>query len=61
LFNRYLITKDGYKFGNPDETISSVIGKNERLQTLTSSGRLLNSILNRIEKNHAKKSIEENP
>ena len=31
MFNDILITKDGYKFGDEDETISSCIGKNKEL------------------------------
>lgn len=61
LFNKIMITKEGYQFGNSDETISSVVGKNLRMGTLTKKGELLNSILNKIDPNHAIKSIEENP
>ena len=35
LFNDIFIKKGGYKFGHPDETISSVIGKNQQNKTLT--------------------------
>ena len=59
LFNDIMITKDGYKFGNEDETISSVIGKNQLLGTLRFMGRLLNGLLNAIQPNHSVKSIEE--
>ena len=59
LFNLMLINKNGYKFGNPDETISSVLGKNQVLNTLTFIGRGLNSLLSLIEKDHSIKSIEE--
>ncbi|MCF6349253.1 MAG: hypothetical protein L3J20_13320 [Flavobacteriaceae bacterium] len=31
LFNDIFTIKNGYQFGNEDETISSVLGKNERL------------------------------
>lgn len=59
LFNLILITNKSYNyFGNPDETISSVIGKNEETKTLTFFGRGLNFILNLIENNHSFKSIE---
>lgn len=58
LFNDLLITKDGYKFGNIDETISSVVGKNKRDNTLSFLGRVLDSILNKIDKNHSIKSID---
>lgn len=45
-------------FGNEDETISSVLGKNESLGTLRLPGKILNAILNLLEKNHSLKSIE---
>jgi len=58
LFNDVLITKDGYKFGNIDETISSCIGKNRVKGTLTFVGRLLDRILDKIEPNHSILSID---
>lgn len=55
-----LLRKDpGYKFGNPEETISSALGKNERDQTLSKAGKVLSWILNLIDKDHCKKSIVE--
>ena len=45
LFNRTLITKQGYQFGQKNETISSVIGKNYLTKTLTTTGKLLVSLL----------------
>lgn len=59
LFNTVLIKKGGYKFGNPDETISSALGKNQRLDKLTKVGKILNWILSKIEKDHSLISIEE--
>ena len=38
ILNKLLITEDGYKFGNPKEKISSVIGKNFLTSTLTKKG-----------------------
>nr|DAR63660.1 MAG TPA: hypothetical protein [Caudoviricetes sp.]DAY34106.1 MAG TPA: hypothetical protein [Caudoviricetes sp.] len=35
MFNRLLIEEDGYKFGKVQETISSVLGKNQMLDTLS--------------------------
>jgi hypothetical protein len=49
-----------YLFGNKNETISSVIGKNSLTGSLTSMGQLLNGFLNAIDKNHTLNSIEEN-
>lgn len=61
LFNDVLIRPGGHRFGNPDETISSVLGKNQRTKTLSIAGRVLNWILSRLEKDHSVKSIEELP
>jgi 8-oxo-dGTP diphosphatase len=58
LFNDILIIKGGHKFGNVDETISSVLGKNLKLNTLSIIGKGLNSILNLFENDHTIKSIE---
>ena len=52
-------TKDGYKFGNFNETISSALGKNERDKTLSKTGKLLVKILDFLDKNHCKKSIKD--
>ena len=58
LFNQILISKDGYKFGNVDETISSVIGKNKVKGTLLIFGKGLDFILNLLEPNHSIKAID---
>lgn len=59
LFNLTLITSHSiHKFGNEDETISSVIGKNKLANTLTLSGHLLDKLLDAIDKNHSIKAIE---
>lgn len=59
LWNKALRTDDGYKFGNPEETISSALGKNERDGTLSRTGKALTCILNLLDKNHGLKSIKE--
>lgn len=41
LLNLCLIKKDGYKFGNPNETISSVLGKNQLSKKLTFIGWII--------------------
>jgi len=46
-----------YKFGNVNETISSALGKNQRDGTLSWFGRLICFILDKLDKNHCKKSI----
>jgi hypothetical protein len=60
LWNCTLRINTGYNFGNPEETISSVLGKNEREGTLTKTGKTLVFILNTIDKDHCKKSINDN-
>jgi len=60
LFNLTLIYLSSiHKFGNEDETISGVIGKNKRKNTLTVIGRLLDALLDAIDKNHSIDAIEE--
>ncbi len=61
LFNDIFIKNDGYKFGDEDETISSVLGKNERNNQLTVLGKGIVKILDVIDPGHALNSIEENP
>jgi len=59
LFDLTLIKKSGYRFGNPDETISGVLGKNQKLNKLSFVGKCLNGLLSLIEKDHSIKAIEE--
>lgn len=47
-----------HSFGNIDETISSVIGKNKLKNNLTISGIILDYILDLIDSNHSINSIE---
>lgn len=62
VFNDILISKESKnKFGNEDETISSVLGKNEKDNTLSRLGKMLVKILNFIDPNHALNSIEQYP
>ncbi len=58
LFNALFVAENGYHHGNINETISSVLGKNEYFGTLTKIGKVLVSILNFIDKNHCAKSID---
>jgi hypothetical protein len=59
LLNDILLIKNNqaYLFGNKDETISSVIGKNSLTNTLSPLGRALNSFLNFLDKDHSLNSI----
>ncbi len=58
LLNAIIIVKGGYKFGNQDETISSVLGKNVEKNTLSKFGELINSMLDFIETGHSLNSID---
>lgn len=61
LFNITLIHySTGYHFGLDGETISSAIGKNVEKGTLTWTGKALNALLNKIQKNHSILSIDTN-
>ena len=60
LFSTWFVKENGYKHGNINETISSVLGKNQRDETLTKFGMLITKILDRMDENHCKKSINEN-
>lgn len=59
LFNQVLINSQAYPFGNEKETISMVLGKNQLNNTLTQTGKSLVWILDKIDKNHVEKSIEQ--
>ena len=58
LFNTWFVVEKGYQHGNINETISSVLGKNEYFGTLTERGKILVEVLNFIDKNHCQKSID---
>lgn len=57
LFNRCLITSSWYKFGKVQETISSVLGKNQETWTLTLVGRAVVGVLDWLDKDHCRESI----
>lgn len=58
LFNLILIKKGGYEFGKRKETISSVLGKNQRDGALTDIGKAVAFILDMIDTDHCLKSID---
>ena len=60
LFNALFVAENGYHHGNINETISSVLGKNELYGRLTKAGKILVKVLNFIDKDHCLKSINEN-
>jgi 8-oxo-dGTP diphosphatase len=58
LFNAALIKDDNlHPFGDVDETVSSVLGRNKQLNNLTWTGRFLDLILDLIDPGHSIKSI----
>ncbi len=57
LLNRCLIKKSWYSFGKVQETISSVLGKNQEAWSLTRVGRAVVGVLNRLDKDHCRESI----
>jgi len=59
LLNYILISKESkHKFGDPDETISSVLGKNKKNDTLIYWGLRLDALLDGLDENHSINSIE---
>ena len=57
FLNATMRERRGYPFGDERETISSVLGKNQRDQTLSWFGNIICFILDLLDKNHCKKSI----
>lgn len=58
LFNLILIKKGGYQFGKRKETISSVLGKNQRDSTLTVLGNEVCDLLDLFDTDHCFRSID---
>lgn len=58
LLNLLWVKKGGYQFGNRDETISSALGRNRQLGTLTSFGLAIDAFLDRIDPQHSLNSID---
>lgn len=48
----------GYKYGNPNESLSRVLGKNKELGTLTKGEAWVAKQLNRIDPNHVEKAAK---
>jgi hypothetical protein len=57
LLNATLILESENRFGDPRETISSVLGKNQQTNTLTTTGKALVKLLDWLDPNHCEKSI----
>lgn len=58
LLNVLWVKKGGYKFGNRDETVSSAIGRNKKLGTLTGFGKTIDKILDTIDPDHSLNSVD---
>ncbi len=58
LLNMLWVKKGRYNFGNRDETISSALGRNKKLDTLTSMGNWIDNLLDTIDPNHSLNSID---
>ena len=54
-FLNWSMQKEGYKFGDVRETISSALGKNERDKTLTRFGKIIVAILYYVDKKNRDK------
>jgi hypothetical protein len=57
LLNLTLRKNNGYAFGNINETISSALGKNKQMGTLTLTGKALCKTLHFFDRNHCEKSV----
>ncbi len=56
LFNILLMKPGGRPFGDSDDTISFVLGKNKRINKLTRLGKWIADALNKIDANHVEKA-----
>jgi len=55
-FNDILILKNGFSFGHPDHSISSVLGVNQYNGTLSKFGNIICTLLDRLDENHCIKA-----
>lgn len=60
LWNKTLRVAGGYEFGAENESISSALGKNVLLGSLTRTGKALVWVLDLLEENHCINAIIEN-
>lgn len=54
-----MVDKQGARFGDPDETLSSVMGKNSKRKTCKVCNWICRNILHPIDRNHCENSIED--
>lgn len=56
---KFLMTKGKrYNFGDEDDTVSYVLGRNKYRETLTAFGRFIVWVLNLLDKDHVEKAIK---
>ncbi|MGB7394809.1 MAG: NUDIX domain-containing protein [Pricia sp.] len=58
LLNVLWVKKGRYNFGNRDETISSALGRNKKLGTLTGFGNWIDKLLDTLDPDHSLNSID---
>lgn len=58
LLNMLWVKKGRYNFGNRDETISSALGRNKKLGTLTGFGNWIDKLLDTLDPDHSLNSID---
>lgn len=58
LLNVLWVKKGRYNFGNRDETISSALGRNKKLGTLTGFGNWIDQLLDSLDPDHSLNSID---
>ncbi len=56
ILNDFCIKPNGYRFGDPNQTVSHVLGVNKSLGTLYNFGKFVAWVLNKIERNHVEKA-----
>ena len=59
FLNATMRVRNGYNFGNVNETISSALGKNQRDVTLSWFGKRICFVLDKLDPEHCKNSINE--
>jgi len=58
LLNLIWLKKGAYRFGNRDETISSALGRNKKMELLSATGLLIDRILDKLDPDHSLNSID---
>lgn len=58
LLNATLIKVGGLCFGNEDQTVSYVLGRNKETNTLSLIGKVLVKVLNQCDTNHVENAVK---